>query len=248
LRLSRSDGDSIQELRSWLTAVLGRICIDMLRARRARRVDYVGSWLPEPLVQEPSEQRPDEQAEIADSLGLALLIVLDSLSPSERLAFVLHDIFAVSFDEISQIMDRSPGAARQLAHRARRRIQQAPQPDTNLALQRRVVDAFLAAARSGDFEALLSVLAPDAVMRFDVGPRGLPTVSGATAVAQRVLSAAPRFISFATPVLVNGSAGALFGTRQKPIAVLGFTIVGGQIAALDMVATPAKLRHLRIDG
>jgi RNA polymerase sigma factor (sigma-70 family) len=247
LRLDRSDSDSINELRSWLTAVLGRICIDMLRARRARRTDYVGSWLPEPLIEEPPEQRPDRQAELTDTLGLALLIVLESLTPPERLAFVLHDVFAVPFDEIAAIMDRSPAAARQLATRARRRIQSAPQPDTDVALQQRLVDAFLAAARSADFDALLTVLAPDAVMRLDAGPRGLPTLSGAAAVANHVLSTAPRFISFAAPVLVNGAAGLLFGTREKPIAVLGFTIVGGQIAAMDLVATAAKLRHLRID-
>jgi RNA polymerase sigma factor (sigma-70 family) len=248
LRLQRSNADSINECRGWLTSVVGRICIDMLRARQARRIDYVGSWLPEPLVEEPLDQRPDQQAERADTLGLALLIVLESLSPPERLAFVLHDVFAVSFDEIAKIMDRSPAAARQLASRARRRVQAAPQPDTDLALQRRVVDAFLAAARAGDFAALLRVLAPDVVLRFDLGPDGRPALSGAAAVARHVLKTAPRFISFATPVLVNGAVGALFGTRDDPISVLGFTIVGGRIAALDLVATPAKLRHLRIDS
>ncbi|MBV9651142.1 MAG: RNA polymerase sigma factor SigJ [Pseudonocardiales bacterium] len=248
LRLQRSNADTINELRGWLTAVVGRICIDMLRARQARRIDYVGTWLPEPLVEEPLEQRPDQQAELADTLGLALLIVLESLSPAERLAFVLHDIFAVSFDEIATIMDRTPAAARQLASRARRRVQAAPRPDSDLALQRRVVDAFLAAARSGDFEALLTVLAPDVVLRFDLGPDGRPALSGAHTVAQHVLNTAPRFVSFAAPVLVNGAVGVLFSTRDDPISVLGFTIVDGRIAALDLVATPAKLRHLRIDS
>jgi RNA polymerase sigma factor (sigma-70 family) len=247
LRLARSDSDSINELRGWLTAVLGRICIDMLRARRARRTDYVGSWLPEPLIEEPPEQRPDHQAELTDTLGLALLIVLESLSPPERLAFVLHDVFAVPFDEIAAIMDRTPAAARQMATRARRRIQSAPQPDTDVVLQQRLVDAFLAAARSADFDALLTVLAPDVVLRFDLGPRGRPALSGALAVAQHVVTTAPQFISFATPVLVNGAAGLLFGTREDPISVLGFTVVGGKIAALDLVAAAAKLRHLRID-
>ncbi|MBV8181444.1 MAG: RNA polymerase sigma factor SigJ [Mycobacterium sp.] len=247
LRLAHADNDSINELRNWLTSVVSRICIDMLRARRSRRTDYVGSWLPEPLVADIPEERPDQQAELTDSLGLALLIVLDSLGPAERLAFVLHDIFAVPFDEIGQIMDRSPAATRQLAVRARRRIQQAPQPDTNVARQRRVVDAFLAAARTGDFDALMSVLAPDVVLRFDVGPQGRPALSGAQAVVQHVLSTAPRFVSFATPVLVNGAAGLLFGTREDPISVLGFTIVDGKIAALDMVAAPDKLRHLHLD-
>ena len=203
--------------------------------------------MPEPLIEEPPEQRPDHQAELTDTLGLALLIVLESLSPPERLAFVLHDVFAVPFDEIAAIMDRTPAAARQMATRARRRIQSAPQPDTDVVLQQRLVDAFLAAARSADFDALLTVLAPDVVLRFDLGPRGRPALSGALAVAQHVVTTAPQFISFATPVLVNGAAGLLFGTREDPISVLGFTVVGGKIAALDLVAAAAKLRHLRID-
>ncbi|MBV9640936.1 MAG: RNA polymerase sigma factor SigJ [Mycobacteriaceae bacterium] len=247
IRFARVDSDSINEMRNWLTSVVGRICIDMLRARRSRRTDYVGSWLPEPLVVDIPEERPDQQAELTDSLGLALLIVLDSLSPTERLAFVLHDIFAVPFDEIGQIMGRTPAATRQLAVRARRRIQQAPQPDANVARQRRVVDAFLAAARTGDFDALVNVLAPDVVLRFDLGPHGRPPLSGAAAVIDHVLATAPRFVAFASPVLVNGAAGLLFGTREDPISVLGFTVVDGKIAALDMVAAPDKLRHLRLD-
>jgi RNA polymerase sigma-70 factor (ECF subfamily) len=245
LRLQRSD-TRIDELRGWLTAVVGRICIDMLRARQARRTDYLGTWLPEPLVEEPLERRPDQQAELADALGLALLIVLESLTPTERLAFVLHDVFAVSFDEIAAIIDRTPVAARQLASRARRRVQGAPRPDPDLGRQRRVVDAFLDAARAGDFESLLAVLAPDVTLRFDLGPDGRPDLSGADAVARHVLDTAPLFIAYATPALVNGAVGALFGTRDDPISVLGFTVVGDRIAALDLVAAPAKLRHLRI--
>lgn len=250
LRLDRSDSTTINDLRGWLTTAVGRICLDLLRARKSRPADYIGTWLPEPLVEEPAEAGPEHQAVLADSIGLALLVVLESLTPSERLAFVLHDVFALPFDEIARIMNRTPAAARQLASRARRRVQSAPQPDPDLALQRRVVDAFLSAARSGDFEALLNVLDPDVVLRFDLGPDGeqaRASIAGAVPVARHVLSTAPRFIASANSVLVNGAAGAVFGTRQEPISVLGFTIVGGRIAAMDLIANPAKLRHLRME-
>jgi RNA polymerase sigma-70 factor (ECF subfamily) len=250
LRLDRSGGAAINDLRAWLTTAVGRVCLDMLRARKSRPVDYIGTWLPEPLVQEPTEAGPEHQAVLADSIGLALLVVLESLSPAERLAFVLHDLFGLPFDEIGRIIDRTPQTARQLASRARRRVQNAPQPDPDLALQHRVVDAFLSAARSGDFEALLDVLNPDVVLRFDIGPDGRqprPSISGAAAVARHVLSTAPRYIASANPVLVNGAAGALFGTRQEPISVLGFTVVDGRITALDLIVNPAKLRHLRLE-
>jgi RNA polymerase sigma-70 factor (ECF subfamily) len=249
LRLDRSDAVAIDDLRRWLTTVVGRICLDMLRARKARPEDYSGTWLPEPLVEEPDETGPEHQAELADSVGMALLVVLESLTPSERLAFVLHDVFALPFEEIAQIMDRRPEAARQLASRGRRRVQAAPRPDSDLGLQRRVVDAFLAAAREGDFDALLGVLAPDVVLRFDLGrnlsPRG-PLV-GAEPVARHVLSTAPRYVALATPVVVNGSAGVLFGSRDRLISVLSCTVVDGHIAALDLVVDPDKLRHLSVD-
>jgi RNA polymerase sigma factor (sigma-70 family) len=249
IRLDRSEADGINDLRTWLTTVVGRICLDMLRARKSRREDSVGTWLPEPLVNEPSEHGPEHQAILADSIGLALLVVLESLTPSERLAFVLHDIFALPFEEIASIMDRTPDSTRQLASRARRRVQAAPQPDPDLAVQRRVVDAFLAAARGGDFDALLTVLAPDVVLRFDFGPDtpSAPLV-GSDAVAHHVLVTAPHFVAFANPVLVNGYVGALFGTRTKPISVLSFTVVEGRIAALDLVVDPAKLSHLSVEA
>src|SRR6266704_3080087 len=212
LRLGRSDPGGIGDLRGWLTTVVGRISLDTLRARKARREVYPGSWLPEPLVEDSAEDGPEHQAVLADSIGLALLVVLDTLSPAERLSFVLHDVFAVPFDDIAQIMDRTPESARQLASRARRRVQAAPQPDRDVARQRRVVDAFLAAAP----------------------------------VARQVLATAPRFAHLAQPVLVNGQAGALFGTRDEPIAVIGFTIVGGRVAALNLIADQDKLRHLTI--
>jgi len=247
-RLSRSDADAINDMRAWLTTVVGRICIDMLRARQTRREDYAGVWLPEPLVVEPAEDGPEYQAEIADSVGLAMLVVLESLSPAERLAFVLHDVFGMSFGEVGQIIGRREEAARQLASRARRRVRAAPQPDRDAAVQRRAVDAFMAAAREGDFDALLRILAPDAALRFDLGPdrEPLPTLAGSQAIADHVRHNAPRFIRHAHPVLVNGAFGLLFGTRQDPISVLAFTVINGQVAELNLIADPAKLRHLAV--
>ena len=249
LRLDRSEADRISDLQGWLVTVVGRISLDMLRARKARREYAAGSWLPEPLVSAADED-PAGQAELADSLSLALLVVLESLSPAERLSFVLHDVFAVPFGEIGRIMGRTPDSARQLASRARRRVQAAPRPDPDLSRQRAVVDAFLAAARSGDFAALLAVLDPDVVFRADAGPGSplaRPPVTGARTVAQQVLATAPRFARLARPVLVNGEAGALFGSEGEPVAVLGFTITGGRIAALDLIADPAKLANLAIE-
>ena len=249
LRLDRSDAEAINDMRMWLTTVVGRICLDMLRARKVRREDYVGTWLPEPLVQEPAEHGPEQQAELVDSIGLALLVVLETLGPPERLAFVLHDLFGLPYEEIGRIMERSTDAARQLASRARRRVQSAPQPDRDVALQRQVVDAFLRAARNADFDALLTVLASDVVLRFDLGPAlAHESLTGAEVVARHVLATAPRYIAFANPVLVNGSAGALFGTTDEPISVLGFTVVDGRIAAMDLIVDPAKLRHLSLES
>ncbi len=248
LRLGRSDTEAIIDLRAWLTTVVGRICLDMLRARRNHPVESVGAWLPEPLVQEPGADGAEEQAVIADSVGMALLVVLESLSPAERLAFVLHDVFDMRLDEVGQIIGRTELATRQLASRARRRVRSAPQPDRDQAVQRRAVTAFLAAARNGDFEALLRILAPDAVLRFDLGPGREPlrTLTGAAAVAGHVMQTAPRFVAFARLAVVNGAAGLLFGTRDEPISVLSFTLSGGRIAEIDLVANPAKLRRLAI--
>ena len=250
LRLERSDPGAIGDLRGWLTTVVGRISLDMLRARKARPEDAVGSWLPEPLVTEAPATGPEAQSVLADSVGLALLVVLESLTPAERLAFVLHDIFAMPFDEIGRIVDRTPEAARQLASRARRRVRSAPQPDADPAVQRRVVDAFLAAARDGDFGALLRVLDPGVVLRFDLGPDNpefLPTLIGADAVTRHIMRTAPRFIALAHPAWVNGAAGTLFGAPEDPVSVLSFTVVGGRIAELGIVSDPAKLRHLAVE-
>jgi RNA polymerase sigma factor (sigma-70 family) len=251
LRLSRADAATVDNLGGWLTTVVGRVCLDMLRSRRARREEYIGTWLPEPVVVADDEGGdPAAQALIADSVGLALLVVLDALTPAERLAFVLHDMFAVPFDEIAPIVGRSPTATRQLASRARRRVRGgAPAPDADLARQRRAVAAFLAAARAGDFEALLEVLDPDVVFRVDAGPgaeRARPPVSGAAPVARTVLARGMRFAPLGRPALVNGAAGVVVGPVERPAAVVGFTVSGGRIAAIDLVVDRAKLRAMAV--
>jgi RNA polymerase sigma factor (sigma-70 family) len=248
IRLGRVDTGSIDDLRAWLTTVVGRICLDMLKARRARREDQGGTWLSEPLIAEPAADGPECQAVIAESIGLALLIVLESLSPPERLAFVLHDVFAVPYGNIGQIMGRTPEAARQLASRARRRVQSAPQPDPDLPAQRRAVDAFLAAARHGDFQGLLEVLAPEAVFRFDpgAGPFAPFEITGAQAVGRHVLRTAPRFLRYAVPAIVNGSPGVLYGTWDEPLGVLGVTVAQGKIAELNLITDRGKLNHLQL--
>ena len=248
LRLSRSEPDRIGNLGGWLTTVVGRVCLDMLRARRARREEYVGSWLPEPIVSDDDGDHPEQEALLADSVGLALLVVLDTLTPAERLAFVLHDMFAVPFEDVGEALHRTPAAARQLASRARRRLRGAtPNPDADLSRQREVVDAFLAAARSGDFNGLVAVLDPDVVFRADTGgvpPRARPPVSGAEEVARRILARGAPFAPLARPAVVNGAAGLVVASPRRPIAVIGFTVAGGRIVAIDLVADPAKLRGL----
>jgi len=242
LRLDRTGADDIDDLQAWLCTVVARICLDVLRRRKARKEESVGTWLPEPVVS--ADEGPESQAVIADSLGLAMLIVLEQLTPAERIAFVLHDVFAVPFDEVAGVLDRSAEATRQLATRARRRVRLAPTPDADIAEQRRVVDAFLAAARAGDMQALLAVLDPDVIFRSDLGAgrsveRG--PIIGAQRVAERVLRSAPTYIHHASPALVNGAAGAVFA-RGTLFGVVGFTIVGGRVRALDLIADPDKLR------
>jgi RNA polymerase sigma factor (sigma-70 family) len=248
LRLQRAGEDGIANLGGWLTTVVGRVCIDMLRARRSRREDYVGTWLPEPVVGSgpPAESaNPEEEALLADSVGLALLVVLEMLSPAERLAFVLHDMFAVPFDEIGEIVGRSPDTARQLASRARRRVRGAPAPDADLATQRRVVDAFLAASRAGDFEALVKVLDPEVVFRVDTGGRrGLVVadhIQGAEAVAQYTVTEGSRWARFCRPALVNGNWGYVVVTPRRPIGVVGMTVAHGRVAAIDLILDPEKV-------
>ncbi len=246
VRLDRRDPGGTDDLRGWLTVVVGRICLDMLRSRKTRREDYAGSWLPEPIVTGAPDQSPEHDAVMADSVGLALLVVLETLTPAERLAFVLHDVFAVSFEEIAEVVGRTPAAARQLASRARRRVREgAPSPDADLAVQRRVVDAFLAAARAGDFEALLRVLDPDVVFRMDGGGAGLlarPPILGARDVAHEILSAGgARFAPLAEPAIVNGGAGVIVRAAGRPRYVVGFTVADGRIAAIDLIGDPAKV-------
>ena len=246
LRLDRRPPDVADDLRPWLTTVVGRICLDMLRRRRSRREDYAGSWLPEPVV--VADDSPEAEAVVADSVGLALLVVLETLTPAERLAFVLHDVFGVSFDEIAGVVDRSPAAARQLASRARRRVQAArAEPDADLADQRRVVDAFLAAARAGDFEALLAVLDPDVVLRTDGGghgPLARPPVVGRARVGEVLRTQARTFAPLGRPALVNGGPGVIVGPPGRVLAVVGLTVTRGLIREIDIVGDPAKLRSL----
>jgi RNA polymerase sigma factor (sigma-70 family) len=246
LRLGRTSDDGIENLGAWLTTVVGRVCIDMLRARRSRREDLVGTWLPEPVVAAaPDAENPEQQALLADSVGLALLVVLESLSPAERLAFVLHDMFAVPFDEIAPIVGRTPETARQLASRARRRVRGAPEPDVDLDAQRRVVDAFLAASRRGDFAALLDVLDPDVVFRADTGGRpGLvvaPRIDGAEAVARHTVAEGSRWARWCRPAMVNGSWGYVVVTPRRPIGVVGMTVTAGRVAAIDLILDPDKV-------
>jgi RNA polymerase sigma-70 factor (ECF subfamily) len=246
LRLHRSETGGIENMRAWLTTVVARVCLDMLRTRRARREEHLGDELPEPIVTVPLENGPEDEALLADSVGLALLVVLDTLTPAERLAFVLHDMFGMPFEEIAPIVERTPAAARQLASRARRRVRGAtPQTDPDRNRQREVVDAFLAAARNGDFDALVAVLDPDVVFRADRGRLAFagaePVVTGAGAVAEQVLARAPRFAQFAVPATVNGAAGLVVVAHDRPIAVIGFTIAQERIVEIDLVADPDKL-------
>ena len=247
IRLSRTDAASVENLAAWLTTVVGRVSLDMLRARRSRREDYVGSWMPEPIVAVDDGPTPEDEALIADGVGLALYVVLETLPPPERLAFVLHDMFAVPFDEIAAIVGRSPEAARQLASRGRRRVQGArPEPDVELSEQRRVIDAFLAASRSGDFDALVEILDPEVTLRVDAGrdsPLARPPIVGAEAVAseaQRWAQMAP----LSRPAVVNGVAGAVIGRPGRPFAVVAVTVANGRITALDFVVDPEKLARV----
>jgi RNA polymerase sigma factor (sigma-70 family) len=244
LRLSRSDAAAIENLGGWLTTVVARICLNMLKARKSRREEPVGVHVPDPVVSPEDGLDPEQEALLADSVGLALLVVLETLEPAERLAFVLHDMFAVPFDEIAPIVGRSPAAARQLASRARRRVQGAPVPDADLATQREVVEAFMAAAREADFDALVAVLDPDVVLRADAG--ALPAggeVRGAEAVARGVL-AYSRLDLYVQPALINGAVGVVSTRNGKPFSVLGFTVRGGKITEVDILADPERLRDL----
>jgi len=251
LRLSRADTSNVENLGGWLTTVVGRVCLDMLRSRTSRREEPLDAHLPERIVSRADGGDPEQEALLADSVGLALLVVLETLAPAERLAFVLHDMFAVPFEEIAPIVDRSPTAARQLASRARRRVHgmggregESVAPRSELTRQREVVDAFLAAARGGDFDALLAVLDPDVVLRSDRAARrpGVPAeVRGAAIVAEQAVRGGARA---ARPVLVNGAVGVIVAPRGRLLIVLDFTIRDGKIVAIDAIADPERLRQL----
>jgi RNA polymerase sigma-70 factor (ECF subfamily) len=247
LRLSRSDTSGVENLAGWLTTIVGRECLDMLRSRYSRREEPLDFHVPDPLVSRMDGIDPEQEAILADSVGLALLVVLESLNPAERLAFVLHDMFGVPFEEIASIVGRSPTATRQLASRARRRVQgAAPVPDPDLNRQRKIVDAFLAAARDGDFDALVAVLDPEVVLRSDGGPDR----PGATAMvrgAKEVAAGAMRFAAlaqFARPALVNGAPGFVVAPGGKVFSVIGFTVANGKIVEIDSLTDPARLSQL----
>jgi RNA polymerase sigma factor (sigma-70 family) len=249
LRFSAADTTEVANMRGWLTTVTSRICLDALRARRARREELVDGWLPEPVTPLEEGDGPEQQALLADSVGLALLVVLETLSPAERLAFVLHDLFGVPFEEISPIVERNIVATRQLASRARRRVRGAPVPEgASLTRQRRVVEAFLAASRNGDFDGLLQVLDPDVSFRGDGGARG-PAVprelAGARQVAELVLARGSQFAHLGRPAIVGGRAGAVVALEDQVISVVAFTIVGDRITEMDLLIDPDKLADVR---
>jgi RNA polymerase sigma-70 factor (ECF subfamily) len=247
LRLSRSDTSDVENLRAWLTTVVGRVCLNMLRSRRTRREASLDDHLPEPIVSPEAGMDPEQEALFGNSIGLAMLVVLDSLAPAERVAFVLHDVFGVPFDDVGAIVGRTPTAARQLASRARRRVRGAPVPDVGLDAQWRVVDAFLAAARAGDFERLVAVLDPDVVLRSEGGtarPELTSLIRGATTVATQAMSFR-RFAQTAARVLVNGVPGGVaWGPDGSAFSVLALTVRGDRIVRIDVLADPDRLAEL----
>jgi RNA polymerase sigma-70 factor (ECF subfamily) len=248
LRLSRSGTEGVDNLGGWLTTILARVCLNMLRARNTRREESLTVRLPDPVVLSAGDLEPEEEALLADSVGLAMLIVLDTLAPAERLAFVLHDMFDLPYAEIAPMVGRTPAAARQLASRARRRVKGAEIPASNPdhARQRRVVDAFFQAARGGDFDALVALLDPDVVLRADFGatrPAASTVIYGAAAVAGQALIGA-RPASELHPARVNGAAGAVITVRGRPFAVMGFTVVDDKIVEIDAIVDPERVRRI----
>lgn len=247
LRLSRSDSDGVENLRAWLTTIVARMSLNILRARKHRREEAIGAHVPDPIVSSADGLHPEQQVLMADSAGLALLVLLDELTPAERLAFVLHDMFSVSFADIAPLVDRTPTAARQLASRARSRVSgRAPVAERNVARQREVVDAYFAAAHDGDFGRLLAVLDPEVLLRTDGGTQHV----GLSGVARAAKAVSKRAIAFARlplhriPVLVNGAAGVVVFSGGHPFSIMGFTIVGPRIAEIDILADPERLNRL----
>jgi RNA polymerase sigma-70 factor (ECF subfamily) len=249
LRFNRADTARVENLGGWLTTVVARVCLNMLRARRSHREQSLDAnpRLPEPIISRENGLDPEQEVLLGDAVGLAMLVVLETLAPAERVSFVLHDVFGVPFDEIAPIVGRTPPAARQLASRARRRVRgKTTAPDADLAQQRAVVDAFVAASRNGDFQALLAVLDPDVVVRADAGPLAPAAprvVRGATAVAAQALTFR-RIAGGARPALVNGAAGLVVMRDGRPFSVMGFTVSGGRIVEIDILVDPVRLRDL----
>jgi RNA polymerase sigma-70 factor (ECF subfamily) len=244
LRVSRAGTVGVENLGGWLTTVVARVCLNMLRSRGTRREEPLSPHVPDPVVTAVAHD-PEQEALLADSVGLALLVVLETLPPAERLAFVLHDMFAVPFEDIAEILERSPAAARQAASRGRRRVRSgAPTPDSDLKRQRAVVDAFFAAARKGDFVALIGVLDPEVILRSDRGVLpGTAVVRGPEEIAQRALMFAdPERV--VRPVLVNGMAGVVITMDGAPVSIMGFTVVGGKIVAIDSLGDPERLARI----
>jgi RNA polymerase sigma factor (sigma-70 family) len=248
LRVARADASEVDNLSAWLTTIVARVCLNALRSRNARREEPLDAHVPDPVITRADEPNPEDQALLADSVGLALQVVLETLTPAERLAFVLHDTFGLPFEEIAPMVDRSPAAARQLASRARRRVRGADvhSPDRDVARQREVVDAFFAAAHGGDFDALVAVLDPDVVSRIDAGAGALVpsgVLHGAATVARQTLAiasiSAPKH-----PVLVNGAAGVVITLGGQPVAVMGFTVSGGKVVEINSIVDPDRIRRL----
>jgi RNA polymerase sigma-70 factor (ECF subfamily) len=249
LRLSRTDSSVIENFGGWLTTVVARVCLDMLRSRTSRREEALDAHLSQPITNREHGNDPEQEALLADSVGLALLVVLDRLTPAERLAFVMHDMFAVPFEEIAPIVRRSPDAARQLASRARRRVQgPGPLAGAELPRQRKVVDAFLTALRSGDFDGLLAVLDPDVVVRADsaASPTGVPREVRGAATAAGGAMAFSQYARFVQPALVDGEVGLIWAPGGRLLRALKMTIVGERIIELEVVADPARVRELDV--
>ncbi|NUR92487.1 MAG: sigma-70 family RNA polymerase sigma factor [Nonomuraea sp.] len=241
IRLSRSDVGEVRNLAAWLTTVVSRLSLDMLRSRETRREDAIDdTHVPDPIV----TLDPEQEVVMADSVGLALLVVLETLAPAERVAFVLHDMFAVPFDDIAVVLERTPAATRQLASRARRRVQGSPTPDADLNRQREVVEAFIAASRGGDFEALVALLDPEVMLRVDAGKSSVSTLlRGAEAVAGRAFMYR-KLSQYSRVVLINGEPGMLNAPDGEPSGLMSFTIVNGRVVELNILADPARLAAL----
>src|ERR1700730_13394632 len=249
LRFSNAGADDVENIRGWLTTIVARVCLNALRARNSRREELFPGHLPDPIVSPDSGGQPEEQVLLADSVGLALLVVLDALSPAERLAFVLHDVFELPFDEVADVVGKTPAATRQLASRARRRVRGADVrvPDSDVSRQRQVIDAFYSAARGGDFDTLVSLLDPEVVLRSDFGVKRPPApavIRGADAVARSSLMGAALPSTELHPALINGAAGVVVTARGRPFVIMGFTVVQGRIVEIDVIAGADRVRRL----